>query len=137
MNRSQAAGWSTFAALVGAASLAYLLSSVAPLHPDGSFRLPALVGFFAGALLLVGGMGTALALVLHERFPALAGVDPRRPGDGAAPEAAVRQGILSGATAAVLLLLGLFDLLDIAFVIVVLLLAGMVEAFWQNRPHRA
>lgn len=134
MNRSQATLWATLVALIGGGLLYYLVNNVSPRLPDASLNLSGVIGFFLGVLLLVAGMSTALALALHERFPALAGVDQRQPGALPAPEAAVRQGILAAFTAAVLLLLALLRLLDPAFVIVALLLTGLVEAFWQNRP---
>ena len=134
MNRSQAAVWASIAAIIGAASLYYLVTRVPPGSLPGDLNLTAVIGLFVAVLLLVAGMGTAIALALHERFPALAGVDVRQPGTTPAPEAAVRQGILAAFTADVLLLLALLRLLDPAFVVVALLLTGLVEAFWQNRP---
>lgn len=138
MTRSQAAAWATVAALAGATALAYLLTSVSPRLPaadsSSTLNLGAIIAFFGALLLFVSGIGTIAALPLHERWPALAGVDRRNPGLRPAPEAAVRQGILAALAVAALVLLSMLDLLDPAFVLVALLLTGLIEAFWQASP---
>ncbi len=95
--------------------------------------MPALLGFFGAALLLLGGMGTMLALPLHERWPALAGVQHRSL-SAAPPEAALRQGLLFALAICILLLLAMFNQFDPAFVIAALVLTGLLEAFWQSWP---
>jgi len=133
MKRAHAALWASIAILCGAASLYYLLAAVPPFADDGRMNLPAVIGFFGGAFLLLGGAGTMIAMPLHERWPSLAGV-ARRSLAGVPPEAALRQGILFGLAGCVLLLLALLDLFDPAFVLAVLMLTGLLEAFWQSWP---
>jgi hypothetical protein len=99
----------------------------------GQFNLLAILGFFGGAALLLGGIGTMIALPLHDRWPALAGVARRSLG-GPRPEAAVRQGILFAVAVSILLLLAMLDMFDPAFVVAVLMLTGLLEAFLQSMP---
>lgn len=133
MTRSQAAAWATISAVIGAILLAYVVLRVPP-ATDGALNIPALVSFFGAVLLLVSGLASVAALALHDRWPSLAGVDRRHPAFAPAPEAALRQGILLALAVCLLFVLALFGLLDPAFAIVTLLLVGLVEAFWQNRP---
>lgn len=134
MTRAQAAAWATIAALAGAAALYYLFSTVPPYAADGALSLPAVVGFFGALMLFCAGLCTVAALGLHERWPALAGVNSRHPGATPAPEAALRQGILLALTITVLIGLSALHLLDPAFVLVALLLTVLVEGLWQVRP---
>jgi hypothetical protein len=134
MTRSQAAAWATISAIVGAVVLAYVVSRVPPTLSDGSHNVAAIISLFGSVMLLVSGLGAIAALALHDRFPTLAGVDKRQPASVAAPEAALRQGILLAFAAAVLMGLALLGVLDPSFILVTLLLTALVEAFWQNRP---
>jgi hypothetical protein len=134
MTRSQAAVWASIAAIIGAAILYRLVSAVSPFVAEGQVNLPALLGFYAGVLLFFSGIGCVLALALHERWPALAGVDPNHPASSPAPEAAIRQGILLGVSVAALLILSMFKLVDPAFILVSIVLAGLMEVMWQSRP---
>jgi ABC-type branched-subunit amino acid transport system permease subunit len=87
-----------------------------------------------GLLALVFGLGALAALALHRRWPALAGVrDPRRRAD---PWVAARQGVLLALAVGVMLLLTLMRMLDVAFALVTLVLAGLIEGFFQNRRTR-
>lgn len=136
MTRAQAAAWATVAAIAGGAALAYLLSTVPPRLPTNDLNLGAVIAFYSALLLLVTGLASIAALPLHDRWPALAGVDRRHPGVRPAPEVALRQGFLVALAVIVLVLLRMFQVLDPAFILVALLLAGLVEAFWQARPLR-
>ncbi len=134
MTRTQAAAWASIAAITGAAALYYVLSTVSPYGVDGSLNLPAVVGLFGALFLFATGLFTVAALALHERWPALAGVNSRHPGALPAPEAALRQGVLMAFAATTLLALSALSLLDPAFVLVALLLTVLVEGLWQVRP---
>ncbi len=68
-----------------------------------------------------------MLLMLHRRWPALAGAPSGKP----EPFVAIRQGLLVGATAGVLAVLGLLQMLDIAFILVTILVAGLIEAYMQ------
>ena len=85
-------------------------------------------------LLFAAGLATVAALAVHERWPALAGVNSRHPGSRPAPEAALRQGILLALAVTTLVALSTLGLLDPAFVLVALLLTVLVEGLWQVRP---
>jgi hypothetical protein len=122
------------AAAVGMALLAYLLWAVPPTLPDGQVNNAALLLFLLGLLALVFGLGSLAALALHRRWPGLAGVrDPRRRPD---PWVAARQGLLLALAVDTMLLLSLFQMLDAAFALVTLVLAGLIEGFFQNRRPR-
>jgi hypothetical protein len=124
----------TVAAVAGMILLVYLLWAVPPILPDNQWNNAALLLFFLGMLALVFGLGSLVALALHRRWPALAGVrDPRRRPD---PWVAARQGLLLALAVGVMLVLTLARMLDIAFALVTLVLAGLIEGFFQNRRPR-
>ena len=124
-------GTATIAAIVGALLLAYLLWAVPPTFTDGQINSAALILFLTGLLALVFGFGSLVALAVHRRWPALAGVrDKRRRPE---PWVALRQGTLLALAVAVMLALTLLRMLDIAFALVTLVLAGLLEGFFQNR----
>lgn len=121
----------TIAALAGGMLLGYLLWAVPPTLPDGEVNTAALILFLVGLLALIFGVGTLVALALHRRWPGLAGIrDKRRRPQ---PWVAMRQGLLLAAALGVLLMLALWSSLDIAFVFVTLVLAGLLEGFLQSR----
>ncbi len=134
MTRAQAAAWATIAAIAGAAALYYIFATVSPNTAEGALNLPAVVGLFGALLLFVAGLGTVGALALHERWPAIAGVNSRHPGAKPAPEAALRQGILLALALTIMLALSAASLLDPAFVLVALLITVLIEGLWQVRP---
>jgi hypothetical protein len=134
MTRAQAAAWASLAAIAGAAALYYIFSTVSPYTAEGTLNLPAVVGLFGALLLFGAGLCTVGALALHERWPALAGVNSRHPGATPAPEAALRQGILLASSLTALIGLSALSLLDPAFVLVALLLTVLIEGLWQVRP---
>lgn len=76
----------------------------------------------------VGSIGILVAAHLHQRWPALAGRNsPPR------PLVAVRQGILFALAITLIALLALLKLFDLTFVLIILLLAGLTEAFLQQK----
>lgn len=124
----------TIAAIAGMALLGYILWAVPPTHPSGQINNAAVLLFLLGMLASVFGLGTLVALALHRRWPALAGVrDPRRRAD---PWVAARQGVLLALAVGVMLVLTLTRMLDLAFAMVTLVLAGLIEGFFQNRRAR-
>lgn len=132
--RRQVMSLATLAAAVGILLLLYLLWAVPPLLDDGRTNNAALALFILGLLALVFGLSSLVALALHRRWPALAGVrDRRRRAD---PWVAARQGTLLALAVGVMLLLTLLGMLDIAFALVTLVLAGLIEGFFQNRRPR-
>lgn len=116
-------------ALMAGALVALFATSVSPLADDGTPDVPVVAAFLGALTLLVGALATLLALVVHARWPALAGAR-RGPAD---PAVAVRQGVIAAVVCLAFLVLALLDSLDIAFVLVTLLLAGLVETFLQVR----
>ncbi len=130
MTRVQVTILSTLALVAGAGTLFYLLTSVPPVDVDGLVDTPALVLFFIGLALATLGVGALLASVLHRQWPALAGASRHR---GPEPIVALRQGALLATTFTALALLAYFQRLDVTFLLVTLVLAGLIEAFIQNR----
>lgn len=139
MSRSQVLWLAIAATVVGAIVCGYVVGYVSPYTADGvpgaaPVNVPALVLFFTGLLLLATGVGAIGALLLHRRWPVLAGRQPpRRQGERAPAGVALRQGALFGLALAALVALAMLRVLDITFAIVTLLLAGLIEAFLQTR----
>jgi hypothetical protein len=132
--RRQVMSIAAIAAVVGALLLFYVLAAVSPWLDNGQMNNAGVLLFFLGLLALVFGLGSLLALALHRRWPALAGVrDPRRRAD---PWVAVRQGLLLSLAVGIMLFLALMQKLDVAFALVTLVVAGLVEGFFQNRTPR-
>lgn len=132
--RRQVMSVATVAAVTGVALLVYLLWAVPPTLPSGQTNNAALLLFMLGMVALVFGLGALVALALHRRWPGLAGVrDPRRRAD---PWVAARQGVLLSLAVGVMLVLTLLRMLDLAFALVTLVLAGLIEGFFQNRRTR-
>ena len=122
------------AAVVGALLLFYVLAAVSPWLDNGQMNNAGVLLFFLGLLALVFGLGSLVALALHRRWPGLAGVrDPRRRAD---PWVAIRQGLLLSLAVGIMLLLALMQKLDVAFALVTLVVAGLIEGFFQNRRPR-
>jgi succinate dehydrogenase hydrophobic anchor subunit len=132
--RRQVMSVATVSTVTGVVLLVYLLWAVPPTLPSGQTNNAALLLFMLGMLALVFGLGALVALALHRRWPGLAGVrDPRRRAD---PWVAARQGVLLSLAVGIMLLLTLFRMLDLAFALVTLVLAGLIEGFFQNRRTR-
>ena len=129
MNRPRTLVLTLIVALLAGVLVALFATSIAPVADDGALDVPVVAAFVGALTVLVGALATLLALGLHARWPALAGVRRGRPD----PVAAVRQGVIAGIVCLTFLVLALLDSLDIAFVLVTLLLAGLVEAFVQVR----
>ena len=130
MTRAQLTFFSTLALIIGAGILFYLLTSVPPVDANGVVDTPALILFFIGLALATLGLGALVASVLHRQWPALAGANRR---SNPKPIVALRQGALLSATVVALALLAYFQRLDVTFLLVTLVLAGLIEAFIQNR----
>lgn len=131
MTRGQTLGAAGSAAVAGVALLGYLLYSVPPTLPDGTPNQAALLLFLLGLLLLVFGFSGLVAFALHGRWPGLAGVQDRRKRPD--PGVALRQGGLTAAAVGVMAVLAYLRMMDITIAVVTLVIAGLVEAFLQNR----
>jgi hypothetical protein len=132
--RRQVMSVAALATVVGSLLLFYVLWAVPPWLPGGETNNAALLLLFLGLLTLVFGLGSLVALALHRRWPSLAGIrDPRRRAD---PWVATRQGLLLALAVGVMLVLTLMRMLDVAFALVTLVLAGLIEGFFQNRRPR-
>jgi hypothetical protein len=132
--RRQVMSVATLSALAGLGLLLYLLWAVPPTFDSGQSNNAAVLLFLMGIFALVFGLGSLVALAIHRRWPGLAGVrDPRRRPD---PWVAARQGTLLALAVVVMLLLTLLRMLDVAFALVTLVLAGLIEGFFQNRRPR-
>ncbi len=129
MTRTQAFGWSLAAFLGGGGLLVYIVTQVSPVDADGALLAGPATAAAAAALAALGGVSALFALALHRRWPALAGSK----GGTADPAVALRQGALFAAALLAVLVLALFEAADVAFVVVAFLLAGLIEAFAQNR----
>jgi hypothetical protein len=133
--RKRVAAVAGLIALAGLGVLIYLLLNIPPTvpGPEGAqqFNFAALILFWLALMALGGGLGTVLALILHNRWPGLAGVRTKR--NKPEPFVAVRQGLLLALAVGVLAVLAFWNFLDIAFVIVTFLLIGLLEASLQSR----
>ena len=130
MTRAQLTLFSIIAIAAGGGLVFYLLTAVPPVDSSGQLDTPAIVLFFIGLALAAWGAASLIASVLHLQWPALAGVGPRsRP----PVTAALRQGGVFAAAFSILAVLAFFQRLDIALILVTLLVAGLLEAFIQNR----
>jgi len=134
MSRTQVTLLAITGTLGGAAALAYVLATVPPYTPDHQLSATALLYFFGALFLVTAGVGSLVALALHQRWPALAGRRrTSRPSQRQASDGALRQGILFGVTVATLTALSILRILDVTFALVTLLLVGLIEAYAQTR----
>lgn len=134
MSRTRVTLLSAVALIPGAALLIYVLLFVPPYTEDGQLSATALLLLFGALFLVTGATGTFVALALHRRWPSLAGHPVRRrSASNPAADAALRQGILVGLTVSAIVALSILRVLDIAFLIVTILLATLVEAYAQTR----
>ena len=115
--------------LVGLALLIFLFAKVPPVGANGQTDLVVVIAFVVTLMVLTSGVAAFLLLHLHRRWPALAGAKRGAPD----PSVAIRQGVLTGATVGILIVLGLTQMLDIVFILVTVLVAGLIEAFLQSR----
>lgn len=131
MTRKQVAWWSCGVALSGLAILAFLMATIPPYLPTGELNRVAIFCFILSLALFCAAVGTLFCLLLHRRWPGLAG----EPDLVSLPDArsAVRQGLLFALGVSAMSLLALFKILDIAFVMVALVLVGLLEIFLQGR----
>jgi hypothetical protein len=131
-NRTRVITTSSGAFILGSALLGILLWRVPPTFtPGGDVNWVAIALFLTGLLAVVFGLGALVALALHGRWPELAGWRERRSRPD--PGIAMRQGALLTLAVAVLAILALRGLLDLAFALVTLVITGLIEAFIQNR----
>ena len=74
MNRSRTLILTLIVALLAGVLVALFATSVTPVADDGALDVPVVAAFVAALTVLVGALATLLALGLHARWPALAGV---------------------------------------------------------------
>lgn len=129
MSRTQAFVRTIVGAMVGMALLAFLLFVESPRGADGQLDRVNVGLFFVALMLTTGSLGSILLLFLHNRWPALAGAKRGAPD----PAVAMRQGVLIALVAGTLAILTLLQRLDLAYVLGAILLAGLIEAFFQSR----
>ena len=133
MSRAQVATLGFFSLLIGAGTMGYVILTLPPYIADNAVNTAALVLLLAGLFLAVAGLGMLVALLLHRRWPLLAGQTTSRGGKAPPAGAAARQGLLLGLVAVILAALAAQRAFDITIVLVILLLAGLIEAFAQAR----
>lgn len=131
MTRRQAVGWSLAIGALCGTLLIYLLSAVPPFSSDGKLNVGALLLFFVALFGSSASIGILIALQLHQRWPGLTGEPYYKPD----PIVAIRQGGLFALAVVINGLLAYFQLADLAFVIVVILLIVLFETFLQSRFH--
>ena len=133
MTRLQALLWAFLFLIGGGGLLAYLLSTTSPRLDDGALNWPLITLAFAGLFSFFVGFATLMALLMQRGWPALGGGDRTRP-----PRAdfALRQGVLLAIAGVAIALLAFFQILDLIFVIVILLVAIFIEISWQQRFDR-
>lgn len=121
--------------LTGGALLVYTLRNLSPYSEGDRLNPAALLLFLTGVFLVISSVGALAALGLHRRWPALAGRKTRQRRQPFHAGPALRQGILVGLTAVMLLALAIMQVLDVAVLIVTLLVAGLIEAYVQSRQE--
>jgi hypothetical protein len=129
MSQKRALTWSLSEMLAGLLLLAFLLYKVPPVTADGQTDLVVVGAFIVASMIMVSGVAAVVFLVFHRRWPAMAGAHRGDP----EPFVAIRQGMLTGATVGMFAMLALARMLDIAFVIGIILIAGLAEAYLQSR----
>lgn len=134
MTRPQALVWSLLLLLAGGALLVYLLRATSPLLADGALNQPLVVLFFIGLFGFFAGGGVLAALVAHWRWPTLGGGAGNRSARG---DFALRQGLILGAALVAIALLAFFQMIDLIYIVVILLIAGLLETYWQQRSPKS
>ena len=129
MSHKRALTWSISGTLAGLLLLLFLLYKVPPISADGRTDFVIVGAFIVASMIMISGIAAFVFLALHRRWPAMAGAKRGNP----EPFIAIRQGLLTGATAGALAVLALSQMLDIAFVIGIILIAGLTEAYIQSR----
>lgn len=129
--------WAMIGLISGVALLGYVLLAVPPVSNDSAIDPPAFLLLLIGCLLSASSLGVIVALQVQRRSAQQPG---RRQGSRSHKQTqvttALRQGLIFGVTCTVLIGLAIAHLLDIIIALVVLLLAGFVEAFAQARTRR-
>jgi hypothetical protein len=129
--------WAVIGLISGLALLGYILLAVPPASREGGIDTPVLLLLLIGCLLATSCLGIIVALQIHRRTTRQTG---RRQGarnrKQPQADAALRQGFIFGITCTLLIGLAIVHLLDIVIALVVVLLAGFVEAFAQARSRR-
>lgn len=133
MTRTQAVAWSLFFTLAGGGLVGFLLINLSPWQPDGGLNTPLVALFLAALLFAATGLGAVVALLLHRRFPVLGGGGRY---SAPQPQFALRQGFLFACVLVANALLAFWGLFDVIFLLATPLLAGLVEAYLQQRPMR-
>lgn len=132
ITRRQATAWAGLALVLGMTALFFMLIQVSPFLSDGSLNVPAVALFVLAVAMGVFGLSSLVALWLHGRWPALAGLAPRKkkalPGSPA-----LRQGVWIALVVVVLAVLAVIQELDIILVLVAFGLVGLLEAYVQSR----
>lgn len=129
MSRQRSVILTLIVALLAGGLVAIFATTISPLQADGAPDLPVVAAFLAALTVLIGALVTLVTLAVHARWPALGGAVR-----GAAnPAVAVRQGMLVAVACAICLILALLGSLDVAFVLVIVLLIGLVETYIQVR----
>lgn len=131
ITRTQVFSRAAIAASLSFCLLLYLLLSIAPYQANAELNKAMVALFMLGIFVLATSIGCIVFLQLHTRWPGLAGESEYEPN----PLIAVRQGILFGSAILIIALLALMQLLDIVFIAFALLVAGLIEAFLQNRSQ--
>ena len=111
--------------------MGYLLQGIPPFLPDGQLNIAAILLFFVALFGFAAGVGVLITLQLHQRWPGLTGQPFYKPD----PIIAIRQGGLFALAVDTIALLAFFQLNDLAFVTVVILLIILFETFLQSRFH--
>lgn len=133
MTRAYATFWSLLFALAGGSGLAYLAVNFSPWQVEGYLNRPLVILMFGAMLVGVTGVAALGALALQQRFPALGGGSRLR---APQPALALRQGLLFACAVVANALLAFFQLFDMIFLFAIPLLAGLLEAYFQQRPAR-
>lgn len=130
MTRLHTVLWSLLFLISGGGLLTYLLRTTSPILDDGALNRPLITLAFVGLFSFFVGFATLSALLMQRGWPALGGGDRTRQ-----PRAdfALRQGVLLALAGVAIALLAFFQMLDLIFVIVIVLVTIFIEIYWQQR----
>lgn len=121
--------WLFLLCMTSSSILTYVMWRVSPFTDYPRINIPVIIIFFITVFVSASTIFALVGLRLHKRWPMLAGARGKTP----EPTIAVRQGLLFGLALIVIALLALVQMIDIIFVLVIFLLMGLLEGFFQSQ----
>lgn len=129
MSRKQVTWLLLMISLCSSVGLTLLIWRTSPFDGYPKLNMGVIILFFLALFFTTSSLLGIIALRMHVRWPALAGVAGTNP----SPVIAIRQGALFGLAVVIIALLALLQMLDVIFALVTFLLVGLLEGFIQNQ----